>query len=522
VSFQVAQENPLPHPSPWLGHHATILARSQKNTAGGKRTRTTNIQLDSLGDIPDDWHLDVRKATPAAREQLERDDATTPLLIEERAGKYCLRVRDSRPLFVVDDATSHQWNDEHVTALKQAASSDNFVSWGTAEGAPCSEYLHPVNFWEQRAECPHCGAQKFIVGKQNKCCSKGQLLLNHRQEWPAEAVELFEDIPSKQSRNLNNMFKFGQFCLPKGCDLTKHGGFFTISGQPWRQVSDMNMMNNSTCSFISDPAERRVRLNSAPSATMPSRRHEELVKTMMERDNVLVSKLQNWARVTNHEERRGRAIVNHIPDKNRFTMPTRSEILAQREDITRDAFLVLETNGDSTTVEMVSVRPSTAGLSDRIVFFSNCGDVSNTRTVNTSNHMYIPMFYALTNPRGKAMNFETMLTGSGADSAKSILTNNNTTLMQYIQPIKLTRQGGSEDIYNRKLTQYLTYEVDYPQGTVATPQRFRFSPYEIYGRLGDEFLIDGFLRTEDALLRQIASERMQKRLKGEIKNKQYS
>ena len=80
-----------------------------------------------------------------------------------------------------------------------------------------TEEAHPVNFFEQRDVCGHCGTERFVTMQQGMCCQHGKLVLEERVLPPALA-SLITSAPglSKQSRVANDLYRFAQMALPKG------------------------------------------------------------------------------------------------------------------------------------------------------------------------------------------------------------------------------------------------------------------------------------------------------------------
>ena len=83
------------------------------------------------------------------------------------------------------------------------------------------EQSHPINFFEQRDVCEHCGAERFVTMNMVQCCQNGTLVLDRCM--PAELLSLISEAPglSKQSRVANDLFRFAQMALPKGAPRTR-------------------------------------------------------------------------------------------------------------------------------------------------------------------------------------------------------------------------------------------------------------------------------------------------------------
>lgn len=77
------------------------------------------------------------------------------------------------------------------------------------------EEQHPINFYEQRDVCYHCGAERFRTMDSTLCCQHGSLVLE--RSMPSELLELVSNAPgfSKQSLAANNLFRFAQMALRK-------------------------------------------------------------------------------------------------------------------------------------------------------------------------------------------------------------------------------------------------------------------------------------------------------------------
>ena len=78
------------------------------------------------------------------------------------------------------------------------------------------EEAHPINFFEQRNICPHCGAERYVTMNEMQCCQGGKLVLD--RQMPSALLSLISEAPgfSKQSRAGNDLFRFAQMALPKG------------------------------------------------------------------------------------------------------------------------------------------------------------------------------------------------------------------------------------------------------------------------------------------------------------------
>jgi len=121
-----------------------------------------------------------------------------------------------------------------------------------------SQEAHPINVFEQRDVCRHCGAERFRTMRPGQCCQHRKLLLNESWQMPAELQNLISARPalSKQSRAANDLFRFAQFALPKGThripDSYQH---LKVTGIPYAIVPNLNE-RSSTRSFIDDPYDR--------------------------------------------------------------------------------------------------------------------------------------------------------------------------------------------------------------------------------------------------------------------------
>ena len=49
------------------------------------------------------------------------------------------------------------------------------------------EATHPINFFEQRDMCEHCGAERLRTMNPNQCCQGGKLVLE--RSYPSELLE---------------------------------------------------------------------------------------------------------------------------------------------------------------------------------------------------------------------------------------------------------------------------------------------------------------------------------------------
>ena len=109
------------------------------------------------------------------------------------------------------------------------------------------EEQHPINFFEQRDVCQHCGAERFRTMDPALCCQHGQLVLHRNM--PAELLHLMTTPPglSKQSRAANDLFRFAQMALPKGThripDSYQH---LKITGVPHYAVNQGGGVNATT------------------------------------------------------------------------------------------------------------------------------------------------------------------------------------------------------------------------------------------------------------------------------------
>lgn len=80
-----------------------------------------------------------------------------------------------------------------------------------AQNATCFDDLevaHPINFFEQRDVCKHCGAERFRTSNPLHCCQGGKLVMD--RQMPDPLLSLITDAPglSKESRAANDLFRF--------------------------------------------------------------------------------------------------------------------------------------------------------------------------------------------------------------------------------------------------------------------------------------------------------------------------
>jgi len=135
---------------------------------------------------------------------------------------------------------------EELARFRELVIQDTITCWTPAE------VDHPIHFFEQFVQCHHCGAQRFRTTTETKCCRNGALILNDVQRLPEELLDLMTGTSalwshgvSKESRVLNNAFRFGQQVLPRiGGEVQSHVSdayqHLRITGIPYTVVPNLN------------------------------------------------------------------------------------------------------------------------------------------------------------------------------------------------------------------------------------------------------------------------------------------
>jgi len=165
------------------------------------------------------------------------------------------------------------------------------------------EKAHPINFFEQRDVCKHCGAERFLTTSDKFCCQTGTLLLHDSQAFrpnyplPSPLLNLITSDPglSKQSRAANDLFRFAQFALPKDThripDSFQH---LKVTGIPFAVLPNLNDAS-STRSFLDDPYARFDQFQQLDKAIRPTTAQVEALDSLLRSENCLVRQLVNWS-----------------------------------------------------------------------------------------------------------------------------------------------------------------------------------------------------------------------------------
>ena len=165
------------------------------------------------------------------------------------------------------------------------------------------EQAHPINFFEQRDVCTHCGCERVVTMNSKHCCQHGSLLME--RDFPEELLRLISIAPglSKQSRAANDLFRFAQMALPKGThripDSYQH---LKVTGIPFAVLSNLNE-RSSTRAFLDDPSERLDASDRYCAQVRPSEAAIETIRTVMESTNCLVRQLINWSEASHQTAR---------------------------------------------------------------------------------------------------------------------------------------------------------------------------------------------------------------------------
>ena len=328
------------------------------------------------------------------------------------------------------------------------------------------EQAHPINFFEQRDVCTHCGCERLVTMNSKHCCQHGSLLME--RDFPEELLRLISIAPglSKQSRAANDLFRFAQMALPKGThripDSYQH---LKVTGIPFAVLSNLNE-RSSTRAFLDDPSERLDASDRYCAQVRPSEAAIETIRTVMESTNCLVRQLINWSEASHQTAR-----------------------------------LVLKWPGTTQAVRAFTVDPSASVKQPRSVFFTR-RDEDERCYVKTESPGYAPLMWPLAFPYGQP---PTVCKGDGTFAhldAEGTLRHATLALMH--QP---ERWAPDEYVY---------VPTKSPYDPTLPPIYRRFSRLELMGRLGDEILVDRWLTVVDARLRTISQEWMQKRLLGQL------
>lgn len=336
------------------------------------------------------------------------------------------------------------------------------------------EESHPINFFEQRDVCSHCGCERFTTTAHKQCCQDG--LLKLVRTMPASLLSLISESPglSKQSRAANDLFRLAQMALPKGThripDSYQH---LKVTGVPFAIVPNLNE-RSSTRSFLDDPYERLETRNHFESSTRPSDAAIAIINEVLNQGNALVRELVNWS-----------------------------------EASTTTARLVLKWPGTTTSVRAFTVDPTASIKEPRTVFFTRL-DEDEPCYIRTDSPGYAPLMWPLAFPDGQPAQVRSKDSEDPDelrnldDVAKNL---QQATLALMHQP---EVRGDGTFVYVPTVS---PYDASLP------PVLRRFSRLELMGRLGDEILVDRWLSVLDARLRMVAKEWMQRRLLGRFEDR---
>ena len=234
------------------------------------------------------------------------------------------------------------------------------------------EKEHPINFFEQRDVCSHCGCERFRTTFKKQCCQGGALLLHHDQNkspnypLPSALLDVLTTNPglSKQSRAANDLFRFAQFALPKGThhipDMYKH---LKVTGIPFSIVPNLNE-STSTRAFLDDPYMRYDMLDFYNQSVRPTIAQVATIDTIMRSENTLVRQLINWS-----------------------------------EESQTAARLVLKWPGATSSVRAFTVDPATDVRQPRTIFFTR-KDEDEPCYLTSSDPRYAPMMWPIAFPSG--------------------------------------------------------------------------------------------------------------------------
>jgi len=189
---------------------------------------------------------------------------------------------------------------EELARFRELVIQDTITCWTPAE------VDHPIHFFEQFVQCHHCGAQRFRTTTETKCCRNGALILNDVQRLPEELLDLMTGTSalwshgvSKESRVLNNAFRFGQQVLPRiGGEVQSHVSdayqHLRITGIPYTVVPNLNA-SSALRSYIDDPEARSALVSSFSGIVRPTSALVSEIKKIIERHCPFVDALVNFA-----------------------------------------------------------------------------------------------------------------------------------------------------------------------------------------------------------------------------------
>jgi hypothetical protein len=339
----------------------------------------------------------------------------------------------------------------------------NVTCFTKAEGSS------PINFFEQRVRCCHCGSDRFVTSSNGICCAKGRLILGGKA-FPEPLADLMStgNGISVCSRALNDRFRFAQMGLPKGTHRHHEaGGHFKVTGIPYAIIDTIANTNSSTRSFFDDPEDRLFHVGRVDLLTRPSSGAIAIVLSCLEQ-SPLARSLINWG----DEEH-----------------PT--------------AHLALKWPGTTTSVRAFTVNPATSVIGPRSVFFTRL-DCDDKCYVRTDDPLYAPLMWPLAFPHGDPLVHRgTDLHVDAIDRQEKSLNMRRSTVAFMMQP---ARSEDGECIL-------LPTPSPYVDGTMVMR---RFSVLEKMGRLGDEIMIDRHLAVQDKRLRFLQTAAMQQKMVGHL------
>ena len=117
--------------------------------------------------------------------------------------RACLRAEPRRPRAVTIAVSKADLARFHALANRT-----NVVTFTEREAA------HPINFFEQRQRCTHCGKDRFRVSRAGLCCQDGCIRIADVLPPPMVALISEGAGVSKSSRSLNNHFRMAQMAPP--------------------------------------------------------------------------------------------------------------------------------------------------------------------------------------------------------------------------------------------------------------------------------------------------------------------
>lgn len=337
------------------------------------------------------------------------------------------------------------------------------TSWGAHEKG------HPINAFEQVIECEFCGAWRAPFTTAAKCCQHGALVLNQKYKLGQLLLDLARRGVSKVSRSLNNAYRFAVMRLPKdshwNCDSFQH---LKVTGQPFAMMNNLNDAT-STRSFLDEPLERVARATDVTNKHLrPHPADVRVVDTVLSA-NPLAMTLVNWAGTEQATAR-----------------------------------LALKWEGTTQSVRAFTCTPSTSVVTPRSIYFTRQADDESVK-IYANDPLYPVLMWPLVFPQGQPLANEAgvPLGISNSEEYSSLFSVNQVTLALLMQPER--NLDGSIAMFNTRSP------WDHAQ-CFTRP----LSKLELFGRLGDEMLLDRFLTSEDARLRTIATPFMQRRLTGQF------